>query len=75
MGQTTDPGAANAGTCPAYDDATREHVGSLVVLFVPGLVVFVSDTEIDGESGSCFEIILDVAGRSPLAVSNPAERC
>ena len=50
-----------------------ENVGSAVMNFIPRLIEFVPQAEVEGEPGGSFEVVLNVSCNAPLAVAHDAD--
>ena len=58
-------------TC-ILDGPAGKNIGGLVILFIPGLIVFITKPEV--EPRRKFKIVLKISREAPLAVPHPAER-
>src|ERR1700741_4396463 len=52
------------------DPAIQQNVRRLVMRFIPGLIVFVTQTKVECELGRKLEIILDVPPPPPLPIAD-----
>src|SRR5579864_5291982 len=75
-------GGANNRTCHSargnvacvLHRAAGKNVRRLIVLLIPGLIVLVANSEVQGKPRGCFEVILEITSNTPLPIAQVPER-